>query len=65
MLWGFTGLVEGMIRRFKAELGGEAKVVATGGWSWVLEGESNLIDAIEPDLTLTGLRLVYEMNRLS
>lgn len=63
MLWGFTGLVEGMVTRFKAELGGEAKVIATGGWAWMVAPETKLIDAVEPNLTLIGLRLIYELNR--
>jgi len=63
MLWGFTGLVEGMVTRFKAELGGEAKVIATGGWAWMVAPETKLINAVEPNLTLIGLRLIYELNR--
>lgn len=63
MLWGFTGLVEGMVARFKAELGMDAHVIATGGWAWVVSHETKIFDAVEPNLTLTGLRLIYEMNQ--
>jgi type III pantothenate kinase len=52
-----------MVARFKQELGGEAKVVATGGYAELLAPETSVIDVIDPNLTLTGLRLIYEMNR--
>jgi type III pantothenate kinase len=51
---GYTGLVEFMVLRIKAELGG-AKVVATGGLCRVISGLTDVFDAIEPDLTLDGL----------
>ena len=46
----------------KAELGGEAKVVATGGQSLLFEGGEGIFDHVDPDLTLVGLRLVAERN---
>jgi type III pantothenate kinase len=58
--YGFVSLVEGMIDRFKAELGTEAKVVATGGWSELIGGASRMVDHVDPLLTLEGLRLVWE-----
>jgi type III pantothenate kinase len=63
LIFGYVGLVEGMVARFKAELGGEAKVVATGGYAELLAPETNVIDVIDLNLTLTGLRLIFEMNR--
>jgi type III pantothenate kinase len=51
---GYAGLVDSMVARIKAELGG-AKVVATGGLCRVLSGLTSAFDAIEPDLTLNGL----------
>ena len=63
LIFGYVGLVEGIIARFKRELGGEAKVVATGGWAELLAPETSVIDVVDPDLTLTGLRIIYEMNR--
>ena len=63
LIFGYVGLVEGIIARFKQELGDEAKVVATGGYAELLAPETSAIDVIDPNLTLTGLRLIYEMNR--
>ena len=62
ILFGYVGLVEGLVRRFKAELTGSPKVVATGGLAEVIAKETDCIDIINGDLTLTGLRLIYEMN---
>lgn len=62
LVLGYADLVKGMVARFDAELGGGAKVIATGGLASVIEKEINIFDAVDPDLTLTGLRIVYEMN---
>jgi len=59
-LFGYVGLIEGMVARFKAELGGAARVVATGGWAELLSKETSVFDAVDPNLTLTGLRLIHE-----
>jgi type III pantothenate kinase len=59
-LYGYVGLLEGMVGRFKAELGGKARVVATGGWAELLSKETRIFDAVDPNLTLTGLRLIHE-----
>ena len=63
LILGYAGLVEGMVARFKSELGQPAKVVATGGLAELMAKETNVFDAVNPDLTLLGLRLIYEMNR--
>lgn len=63
MLFGYVGLVEGMVARFKAELGPETRVVATGGLAEVVARETQVIDVVDPWLTLHGLRIVYELNR--
>ena len=63
LIFGYVGLVEGIVTRFKEELGGQAKVVATGGWAELLAPETTVIDVVDPNLTLTGLRIIYEMNR--
>jgi type III pantothenate kinase len=63
MIFGYVGLVEGIVARMKEELGGRAKVIGTGGYASIIAGETNIIDAVDPDLTLKGLRLVYELNR--
>jgi type III pantothenate kinase len=61
-LFGYVGLIEGMVARFRKELGGRARVIATGGWADRLARETNVFDAVDQNLTLTGLRLIYEMN---
>jgi type III pantothenate kinase len=61
--YGFIGLLEGMVSRFKAELGEDAQVVATGGWSELLGRASRAVDHVDPLLTLEGLRLVWEEAR--
>ena len=63
LLFGYVGLIEGMVARFKKELGGAAKVVGTGGWAELVASETEAIDVVDPDLTLHGLRLIYEANR--
>ena len=62
LLLGHVGLVEGMVVRFKEELGHEAQVIATGGLAEIIAKETTIFDAINPDLTLIGLRIIYEMN---
>ncbi len=62
ILYGFAGQVDGLVRRITTELGGSATVVATGGLAPLVLDESETIEHHEPDLTLIGLRLVYEKN---
>ena len=64
LVFGFAGLVEGVIKRMRAELGGKARVVATGGLAQLIAAETDIIEVVEPNLTLLGLRLIYEMNKL-
>lgn len=63
LLFGYVGLVEGLVTRFRAELGPELKVIATGGLAPLLAAETEVFDAIDPWLTLEGLRLVWGMNQ--
>lgn len=60
---GYADLVRGMVARFDSELGGGAKVVATGGLAHILEAEAGVFDDINPDLTLMGLMLIQGMAR--
>ena len=62
LLFGYVALVEGMVQRFRKELGPEMKVIATGGLAEVVAAESNVLEIIAPWLTLEGLRLIWEMN---
>jgi len=63
ILFGYVGLVEGMVARFRAELGADMRVVGTGGLAEVIARETPVIEAVDPWLTLKGLRMIYEMNR--
>ena len=63
MFFGYLGLTNELIRRFKRELGEDSVVVATGGQAELIGNESKLIDKINPFLTLQGLRMIYEMNK--
>lgn len=63
LLFGYVSMVEGMVNRFRAELGGDMKVVATGGLAEVVAHETKVIDIIAPWLTLEGLRIIWEINR--
>jgi len=62
-VFGYIGLVEGIITRIQQELGEKAKVVATGGYAGLIAKETPVIDIVNLDLTLVGLRLIYYMNR--
>jgi len=63
VVFGHVGLIEGMILRIEQELGSKAKVIATGGQAYFLAQEIPAIEIVDPDLTLIGLRLIYEMNK--
>ena len=64
IFFGYLGLTDELIRRFKKELGEDSVVVATGGQAELIGNESKQIDKINPYLTLQGLRMIYEMNKL-
>jgi type III pantothenate kinase len=63
LFYGYVGMVEGLVRRMNAELGGRAISVATGGLADVIAPETSLIQHVDPDLTLHGLRIVWERNQ--
>jgi type III pantothenate kinase len=64
IVFGYAGLIEGIVVRIQQEMGGKAKVVATGGYAELLARETPVIEVVNPDLTLIGLRLIYEMNKV-
>ena len=64
MFYGYVGLVRNIVRKIKQELGCEATVVATGGMAVLIAEESKVIDKLDGLLTLKGLRLIYERNKV-
>jgi type III pantothenate kinase len=63
LIYGYVALVEGMVERFRMELGAEMKVIATGGMAELVTRETESIQIHAPWLTLDGLRLIWELNR--
>ena len=63
LFYGYLGLVEGLVTRMRAELGAEAKAIATGGLAPLLLTDSTVVDHVDPLLTLTGLRILFERNQ--
>jgi type III pantothenate kinase len=63
LIFGYVALVEGMVARFRKELGPEMKVIGTGGLTEVIARETDVIQILAPWLTLDGLRIVWELNQ--
>jgi type III pantothenate kinase len=63
LFYGYLGMVEGLMTRMTAELGGRATRIATGGLAPLVLPETQMFDAHEPDITLHGLRIVWERNK--
>jgi len=63
IVFGYVGVVEGIVARIQEELGEKARVVATGGNARLIAGQTKVIDVVNPDLVLIGLKLIYDMNR--
>jgi type III pantothenate kinase len=63
LLFGYVSMAEGMVARFRAELGSDMKVIATGGLAELIARETKVIDVLAPWLTLDGLHLIWELNR--
>ena len=60
ILYGYVGIVEGMVKRFKRVLGKDARVVATGGLAGKISSKTDIIKTVDPDLTLKGLYMLWE-----
>ena len=63
IVFGYAGLIEGIVARIQEELGMRTKVIATGGYAELIAKETSVFDVVNPDLTLIGIRFIYEMNR--
>ncbi len=63
VIFGYIGLIEGLVERIRKELDPQAKVIVTGGLADLIAKETPVIDLVDPDLTLKGLRIIYDMNR--
>ncbi len=62
LVYGFAGLLDGIVKRLKAEMGGEVKVIATGGLAGAIARAAESVDVVDSMLTLDGLKILYEMN---
>ncbi|HEY8737659.1 MAG TPA: type III pantothenate kinase [Candidatus Dormibacteraeota bacterium] len=62
IIFGFTAQVEGMVARIRTELGQDARVIATGGFSGLIAAQTTVIELVDDRLMLEGLRLIYDMN---
>ena len=62
LLFGHAGMVDGLVERFVGELGGSPTVIATGGLASTIVPHCRTVSTVDPDLTLDGLRIIYEMN---
>jgi type III pantothenate kinase len=60
IFWGYVAMIEGLLMRLKAEVGRPAKVIATGGLATLFEQHTTVFDAIEPDLTIQGLAIMWQ-----
>jgi type III pantothenate kinase len=63
IIFGYAGLIDGIVNRIEEELGDKATVVATGGYAGVLFKETKTIDKVNPDLTLIGIKVIHDLNR--
>ncbi len=63
IFWGYVAMMEGLTARMKAEVGRPVKVVATGGLAVLFDQHSEMFDAIEPDLTIQGLAMLYQRSQ--
>ena len=60
IIFGYAGLVDGIVRRMRSEMGGRPKIIATGGLAPLIQNVADTIEAVEPDLTLEGLKIISD-----
>jgi type III pantothenate kinase len=58
--WGYVAMMEGLVARLKREIGRPVRVIATGGLATLFDKQTDLFDAVEPDLTIQGLSLLHQ-----
>ena len=63
VVYGYAGLVDGLVERMKVEMGGSPKVIATGGLAPLIADAARSLEHVDPDLKLHGLRLIYQRGR--
>ncbi|MEM9068252.1 MAG: type III pantothenate kinase [Myxococcota bacterium] len=63
IVFGYVGLVDGLVSRLREEMGGEVRIIATGGLARLIEPDSESIEEVDDFLTLDGLRLLWERNQ--
>jgi type III pantothenate kinase len=63
IIFGFVGQIDGVVERMRGELGGSCHVIATGGLAALIASHSRSIEVVDENLTLEGLRFLYELNR--
>jgi type III pantothenate kinase len=61
--WGYVAMIEGLVMRMKAEIGRPVTILATGGLATLFDAHSDIFDAIEGDLTIQGLAMLYAGSR--
>jgi type III pantothenate kinase len=63
--WGYVAMLEGLVARLKAEIGRPVKVIATGGLATLFDRHTEIFDAIEGDLTIQGLAMLYQRSKVA
>jgi len=63
IIFGYAGLIDGVVTRIQEELGEKATVVATGGYAGIIAKEAKVIEKVNPNLTLIGIKVINDMNR--
>ena len=63
IIYGYAGLIDGVVARIQEELGEKATVVATGGLASIIAKETKVIEKVNPNLTLIGIKVIHDMNR--
>jgi type III pantothenate kinase len=63
IIFGYAGLIDGVVTRIQEELGEKATVVATGGYASIIAKETRVIEKVNPNLTLIGIKVIHDMNQ--